>query len=145
MQVSQPQPDRATDLAFLAFRTISVLILFSLLIFVSLHCFRCPDGLLGSTSLDICHCGLLGYTSMANAGTLTEDFNPHPSCADLTGIYRIIKDTGTHEVQGPLLENADCYPPRFDPYKENYYSPGFCPGGYTTACNDEDRVTCCPT
>ena len=31
----------------------------SLLIFVSLHCCRCPDGLLrSSTSLDICHCGL---------------------------------------------------------------------------------------
>lgn len=91
---------------------------------------------------------------MANAGPLTTTFTAPASCTTATGLYQIWASNTFHFEQGPLASMADCFPSGYDAAATSqYYSPGICPSGYTTACSSTDVLsaavtetayTCCP-
>lgn len=94
---------------------------------------------------------------MSNAGPLTTTFTAPSSCATATGLYQIWSSDSSsyHYEQGPLATMAACFPSGYDSgAKQQYYSPGLCPSGYTAACSSTEVVsatatetayTCCPT
>lgn len=96
---------------------------------------------------------------MSNIGPLTSTFTPPASCSESTGWYKIwtpsVDSLGTtsqyyNDFRGPYSVN-DCLPSGYSP-GQNYYSPGVCPSGYTSACTrdgdfakpSETRIVCCP-
>lgn len=92
---------------------------------------------------------------MTVVGPLTSTFRAPSSCAtSATQLYQVRSGTASSYVQGPLYTSgSDCFPSGYDPSPTNYYSPGWCPYGYTTACSSlasvtsqtETAVICCPT
>ncbi|KAL2149526.1 hypothetical protein VTH82DRAFT_8177 [Thermothelomyces myriococcoides] len=91
---------------------------------------------------------------MTVVGPLTTTFRAPSSCTT-TQVYQIWSDSHSRYVAGPLFTpgSTDCFPSGYDPAPTNYYSPGWCPSGYTTACSSlasagretETAVICCPT
>ncbi|KAJ4397303.1 hypothetical protein N0V93_001527 [Gnomoniopsis smithogilvyi] len=90
---------------------------------------------------------------MSNAGPLTTTFTAPASCTTATGLYQIWDSNTYHFEQGPLASMTDCFPSGYDASASQYYSPGICPSGYTTACSSTDVLsatvtetayTCCP-
>lgn len=92
---------------------------------------------------------------MAVAGPLTTTFRAPSSCATATAqLYQVWSGADSSYVQGPLYTaDSDCFPSGYDPAPTNYYSPGWCPHGYSAACSSlasvstetETAVICCPT
>ncbi|KAK0705166.1 hypothetical protein B0H67DRAFT_557830 [Lasiosphaeris hirsuta] len=89
---------------------------------------------------------------MTLLGPLTTTFKAPSSCTTNTPqIYQIVTSKKSEYVQGPLFTaGSNCYPNNYDASPSNYYSPGFCPFGYTAACTSLHSVTetaliCCPT
>ncbi|KAH7137800.1 hypothetical protein EDB81DRAFT_901486 [Dactylonectria macrodidyma] len=87
-----------------------------------------------------------------SVGSLTTTFTPAASCvSSLTDIYA---DEYGAMYGGPLTTDG-CFPAHYAYALTNYYSPGICPDGYTTACSSttpvgegsavETVVTCCPS
>ncbi|KAJ4421870.1 hypothetical protein N0V82_003470 [Gnomoniopsis sp. IMI 355080] len=90
---------------------------------------------------------------MSNAGPLTTTFTAPASCTTATGLYQVWASNTYHFEQGPLASMTDCFPSGYDASISQYYSPGICPSGYTTACSSTDILsatvtetayTCCP-
>ena len=83
-----------------------------------------------------------------SVGSLTTTFTPPPRCLDSFSTIA----WSSFFVAGPLTTRG-CMPDNFQFSSTNYYSPGICPVGYTTACRhsnvagtiSETVVTCCPT
>jgi len=83
-------------------------------------------------------------------GALTTTFVPVPSC--LSSLDNLYGGVNSPIVKGPVSVD-DCFPASYAPGQTNFYSPGFCPYAYTTACSSistlgdvtETIVTCCPT
>ncbi|KAL2016514.1 hypothetical protein VTK56DRAFT_3442 [Thermocarpiscus australiensis] len=92
---------------------------------------------------------------MTVVGHLTTTFRVPSSCTSSAAqLYQVWSGSDSSYVQGPLFTpGSDCFPSGYDPAPTNYYSPGFCPHGYTTACSSlttvsvemETAVICCPT
>ncbi|KAK1761296.1 hypothetical protein QBC47DRAFT_25320 [Echria macrotheca] len=95
---------------------------------------------------------------MTVLGQLTTTFEAPSTCTTTTPkIYQIWTGSTYRYEQGPLFTSgSDCFPGAYDPAPNNYYSPGFCPGGYTAACTKtasvqtgssgvETALVCCPT
>ncbi|KAL2135613.1 hypothetical protein VTI74DRAFT_7760 [Chaetomium olivicolor] len=92
---------------------------------------------------------------MTAVGPLTTTFRAPSSCTTTTPqLYQIWSGTASSYVEGPLFtSDSDCFPSGYDPAPTNYYSPGWCPYGYTAACSSlspartetETAVICCPT
>jgi len=106
---------------------------------------------------------------MAVFGPLTTVFRAPSTCTTtLPQIFQVHAGAGDsssdddqpqyHYVQGPLYTpGSDCFPTGYDASPSNYYSPGFCPHGYTEACTRTEPVAktradeqetafiCCPT
>ncbi|KAK5660896.1 hypothetical protein OQA88_12269 [Cercophora sp. LCS_1] len=93
---------------------------------------------------------------MTLLGPLTTTFTAPSSCSTTTPqIYQIWSGTESRYEQGPLFTSgSNCFPSGYNPAPNNYYSPGFCPHGYTAACTSLDSQTksatetalvCCPT
>ncbi|KAK4155256.1 hypothetical protein C8A00DRAFT_31968 [Chaetomidium leptoderma] len=92
---------------------------------------------------------------MTVVGPLTTTFRAPSSCTTATPqIYQVRSGTESSYVEGPLFTpDSDCFPSGYDPAPTNYYSPGWCPYGYTAACSSlasvstetETAVICCPT
>ncbi|KAI1781476.1 hypothetical protein F4818DRAFT_451529 [Hypoxylon cercidicola] len=88
-------------------------------------------------------------------GPLTTLFIPQLDCLDqdVQFVYSIADNNSYYLTAGP--GTATCFPSGQQPNLTNYYSPGRCPQGYTTACSHVDihtRVsstetiaTCCPS
>jgi len=88
---------------------------------------------------------------MVSLGALTTTFVPPNSCiASFSTDFKIVG----FDVMGPVSTDG-CFPPNYDFATDAYYSPGFCPAGYTAGCMtplpakglvaSETTVTCCPT
>jgi hypothetical protein len=92
---------------------------------------------------------------MTVVGPLTTTFRAPSSCTTTTPqLYQVWSESDSRYVEGPLYTaGSDCFPSGYDPAPANYYSPGWCPSGYTTACSSlasagtetETAVVCCPT
>lgn len=92
---------------------------------------------------------------MTVVGPLTTTFQAPSSCTTpAPQLYQIRSGDSSSYVEGPLFtKDSDCFPKGYDPAPTNYYSPGWCPAGYTTACSSlasvstatETAVICCPT
>lgn len=92
---------------------------------------------------------------MTVVGALTTIFRAPSSCTtNAPQLYQVWSEQESHYVEGPLFtQDSDCYPSGYDPAPTNYYSPGWCPYGYTTGCSSlastgtvtETAVICCPT
>ncbi|KAK4120764.1 hypothetical protein N657DRAFT_692659 [Parathielavia appendiculata] len=92
---------------------------------------------------------------MTIVGPLTTTFRAASSCTTATPqVYQVWSGAESSYVEGPLFTSgSDCFPSGYDPAPANYYSPGWCPYGYTTACSSlasvstetETAVICCPT
>lgn len=90
---------------------------------------------------------------MTVVGPLTTTFEAPSSCTTTTPqLYQSWSGSTSRYVEGPLYtSDSDCFPSGYNP--NNYYSPGWCPSGYTTACSSlasastetETAVICCPT
>ena len=92
---------------------------------------------------------------MTVVGPLTTTFRAPSSCTTTTPqLYQVRSGTESSYVEGPLFTaGSNCFPSAYDPAPTNYYSPGWCPYGYTPACSSfasvstatETAVICCPT
>ncbi|KAH6847970.1 hypothetical protein B0I37DRAFT_154932 [Chaetomium sp. MPI-CAGE-AT-0009] len=92
---------------------------------------------------------------MTVVGALTTTFRAPSSCTTTTPqLYQVWSESDSHYVEGPLFtSDSGCFPSGYDPAPTNYYSPGWCPYGYTTGCSSlastgtvtETAVICCPT
>ncbi|KAK0651516.1 hypothetical protein B0T16DRAFT_81008 [Cercophora newfieldiana] len=89
-------------------------------------------------------------------GPLTTTFKAPSSCTATTPqIYQIFTGSQYRLEQGPLFTSgSNCFPRGYDAAPNRYYSPGFCPHGYTAACTrtnsqqtkaTETALICCPT
>jgi hypothetical protein len=84
-----------------------------------------------------------------SVGSLTTTFTPPASC--LKSFSTTTWNFGYYAA-GPTTTQG-CMPDNFQFSSTNFYSPGICPVGYTTACQhsnvigtvSETVVTCCPT
>ncbi|CZR53500.1 uncharacterized protein PAC_03379 [Phialocephala subalpina] len=84
-----------------------------------------------------------------SVGSFTTTFTPPASCLDS---FSTTTFSPSFYVAGPMTTQG-CMPNNFQFSSTNYYSPGICPVGYTTACQQvnsagtvlETVVTCCPT
>ncbi|KAK3997053.1 hypothetical protein QBC44DRAFT_106600 [Cladorrhinum sp. PSN332] len=96
---------------------------------------------------------------MTVLGPLTTAYQLPATCSTVASQLFLItsasQQTGTAAtrtlIQGPLFTNdPSCFPRDYEPGATNYYSPAFCPAGYTTACSSvetasqETAVACCP-
>ncbi|KAK4226994.1 hypothetical protein QBC38DRAFT_209622 [Podospora fimiseda] len=96
---------------------------------------------------------------MVILGPLTTAYEFPASCSSVaTQVFLVASATQQTNtaatrtlVQGPLFtDDPECFPKSYQPEPTNYYSPGFCPTGYTTACSSietakqETAVACCP-
>ena len=86
-------------------------------------------------------------------GALTTTFIPPSSCiSSFSNAYVVIQSSTLYQAAGPV-STAGCFPSNYQDARTNYYSPGICPAGYTSACTSlnvletdtETVVTCCPT
>ncbi|KAH6621246.1 hypothetical protein B0J18DRAFT_411029 [Chaetomium sp. MPI-SDFR-AT-0129] len=87
-------------------------------------------------------------------GPLTTTFTPPASCiATDPQLYQVWSRTSSSYVAGPLFTpDSNCFPKSYNPAPTNYYSPGWCPHGYTIACSTlastgietETAAVCCP-
>ncbi|KAL6705202.1 hypothetical protein ACN47E_007162 [Coniothyrium glycines] len=90
-------------------------------------------------------------------GALTTTFTPDASCLASSNIWRIHttcpgNDGCYYLLQGPPV-TSDCMPTNYNYDRKAYYSPAYCPAGYTAACSSlsitnritETQYTCCPT
>ncbi|KAK0626929.1 hypothetical protein B0T14DRAFT_562793 [Immersiella caudata] len=93
---------------------------------------------------------------MTAIGPLTTTFKAPSSCTATPQIYQIFTSNEYRFEQGPLFTfGSDCFPSGYDAGPNRYYSPGFCPQGYTAACSRTDSqltrsptetaLICCPT
>ncbi|KAK0740704.1 hypothetical protein B0T18DRAFT_331036 [Schizothecium vesticola] len=95
---------------------------------------------------------------MTVLGPLTTTFKAPSTCTDSSTpqIYQIWTGSVSRYEQGPLFTSgSNCFPSAYDASPQNYYSPGFCPHGYTAACSSTNRIqtraaeetvlVCCPT
>ncbi|KAK3397145.1 hypothetical protein B0T20DRAFT_454439 [Sordaria brevicollis] len=99
---------------------------------------------------------------MTNLGYLTTTFTPPASCTTNTPqIYQVWEGSKSQYIHGPLYTtDSNCFPDGYDANPTNYYNPGFCPKGYTSAscsrsglpvteteARGETRtaVVCCPS
>ncbi|KAK0706620.1 hypothetical protein B0T26DRAFT_654838 [Lasiosphaeria miniovina] len=93
---------------------------------------------------------------MTVIGPLTTTFRQPASCTTTAPqIYQVFADDKSYNfTQGPLFPaSSSCFPSGYNASPTNYYSPGFCPYGYTAACSSlnqvktetETAVICCPT
>ncbi|KAL1842596.1 hypothetical protein VTJ49DRAFT_4776 [Mycothermus thermophilus] len=93
-------------------------------------------------------------STMTVAGPLTTTFGAPSSCSsDAAQIYQVWSGSASSYVAGPFYtRDSDCFPSGYDPEPTKYFSPGWCPQGYTTACSSlatagretETAVICCP-
>ncbi|KAI9737835.1 MAG: hypothetical protein M1834_009204 [Cirrosporium novae-zelandiae] len=83
---------------------------------------------------------------------LTTIFTPASSCT--TDFYWITDtQSGRYYISLGPSDTADCFPTSFSSYSTDYYSPGYCPEGYTSVCASLNSVgsltetvaTCCPS
>ena len=90
---------------------------------------------------------------MTNLGPLLSKFAPAASCASYTGMTVFyVGTTNFFWAEGPMSTQG-CYPSSYSPGPADYYSPGLCPSGYTSACTSLNSIgtvtetihTCCPT
>ncbi|KAK4451783.1 hypothetical protein QBC34DRAFT_43032 [Podospora aff. communis PSN243] len=97
-----------------------------------------------------------GCSIMTAIGPLTTTFRAPSSCTATPQIYQIFTGNEYRLEQGPLFTSgSNCFPPGYDAGPDRYYSPGFCPQGYTAACTKTDSrqtrsptetaLICCPT
>lgn len=86
-------------------------------------------------------------------GSLTTTFTPPSACSsDFSRIYFVSSDNGWYFAQGPVSLGS-CFPSGFGGQESEFYSPGLCPSGYSTACSRLNHIgsvtetifTCCPT
>ncbi|KAK4144118.1 uncharacterized protein C8A04DRAFT_11845 [Dichotomopilus funicola] len=93
-------------------------------------------------------------SAMTAVGPLTTTFTPPASCiATDPQLYQVWSRTSSSYVAGPLFTaDSNCFPKSYNPVPTNYYSPGWCPHGYTIACSTlastgietETAAVCCP-
>jgi hypothetical protein len=84
-------------------------------------------------------------------GALTTTYHPPASCTVSLG-HTYVLDDPQPTIVGPVSTDG-CFPDNYGDSRDNYYSPGICPAGYTSACSSfnsgggttETVVTCCPT
>ncbi len=84
-------------------------------------------------------------------GPLTKAFTPPASC--LTGLFEITSVGQFDYFQSGALTTGSCFPPGYKEARSNFFSPGVCPQGFTSACSSlniigsltETAVTCCPS
>ncbi|KAI0388935.1 hypothetical protein F5Y17DRAFT_451014 [Xylariaceae sp. FL0594] len=92
---------------------------------------------------------------MTNLGPLPTTFALPPQCSrSLEDIYKIytLFPNWYYLLQGSV-EQTICYPGGYTAGTSQFYSPAFCPTGFTAACQSlnpigtdvETIVTCCPT
>ncbi|KAL2265591.1 hypothetical protein VTJ83DRAFT_6691 [Remersonia thermophila] len=91
---------------------------------------------------------------MTVAGPLTTAFEAPSSCSsDAAQIHQVWSGSASSYVAGPLFaRDSHCFPSGYGPEPTRYFSPGWCPRGYTTACSSvatagretETAVLCCP-
>ncbi|KAI0966690.1 hypothetical protein F4678DRAFT_271307 [Xylaria arbuscula] len=91
--------------------------------------------------------------ALTNLGALPTNFAIASSCsAELNQVYKIYTSSEFYLLQGPA-EQTSCYPSSYTANPNQYYSPGQCPTGFTSACQavssvgteQETLVRCCPT
>jgi len=91
-------------------------------------------------------------TAFSIIGPLTTTFTPSPSC--LVGAWFIGNTSGGNYNQFGPPSTSDCLPSGYGAGEFGVYAPGFCPSGYTAACNASvslpgtftgNAVTCCPS
>ncbi|EGS23593.1 uncharacterized protein CTHT_0002880 [Thermochaetoides thermophila DSM 1495] len=79
-----------------------------------------------------------------------------PSGCATDAIYQVWSGAESSYIQGPLYtRGSHCFPSGYEPSPTQYYSPAWCPTGYTAACSSlspvslgletETAVICCPT
>ncbi|KAK0654756.1 hypothetical protein B0T16DRAFT_287022, partial [Cercophora newfieldiana] len=92
---------------------------------------------------------------MTRIGPLTTTFSAPPHCSASSGLHisQLVAPDGGWWAEGPLQTDPyDCFPESYNPTIKNFYSPGFCPQGYTPGCTSKNTVasltetvyTCCP-
>ncbi|KAI1284752.1 hypothetical protein F5Y07DRAFT_13599 [Xylaria sp. FL0933] len=83
--------------------------------------------------------------ALTNLGALPTNFALASSCStDLNHVYKIYTSSEFYLLQGPV-EQTSCYPSSYAANSKQYYSPGQCPTGFTSACQSDTIVRCCPT
>ncbi|KAI1425921.1 hypothetical protein F5Y12DRAFT_713802 [Xylaria sp. FL1777] len=91
--------------------------------------------------------------ALTNLGPLPTNFAVAASCStDLGHVYKIYTSSEFYLLQGSLQQTS-CYPSGYTANSRQYYSPGQCPTGFTSACQtfssagtvQETIVKCCPT
>ncbi|KAI0023134.1 hypothetical protein F4780DRAFT_730089 [Xylariomycetidae sp. FL0641] len=80
-------------------------------------------------------------------------FAPPSSCG--TNFFEFNTDGGSSSYyeQGPRAAQHSCFPSGYSVTSDFFYSPGWCPDGYTEACSSElvvaprteTHFTCCPS
>jgi hypothetical protein len=87
-----------------------------------------------------------------DAGPLTTTFTPPPACrSPLFSVHSL--SGSSFFIAGPADPTGPCFPSGYAGLISQYFSPGVCPVGYTTACQSlvsvgaatETVATCCPT
>ncbi|KAI1305656.1 hypothetical protein F5Y03DRAFT_406273 [Xylaria venustula] len=72
--------------------------------------------------------------ALTNLGALPTDFAISSICsAQLNQVYKIYTSSEFYLLQGPA-EQTSCYPSGYRANPNQYYSPGLCPTGFTSAC-----------
>ncbi|KAI0429498.1 hypothetical protein F5Y09DRAFT_258033 [Xylaria sp. FL1042] len=83
--------------------------------------------------------------ALTNLGALPTNFALASSCStDLNHVYKIYTSSEFYLLQGPV-DQTSCYPSSYAANSKQYYSPGRCPTGFTSACQSDTIVRCCPT
>ncbi|KAI0490493.1 hypothetical protein F4859DRAFT_10006 [Xylaria cf. heliscus] len=92
--------------------------------------------------------------ALTNLGPLPTSFAFKADCTrDLGDVYKYYTTQGSYYLlQGPV-EQTSCFPSGYTANSKQYYSPGRCPTGFTSACKSESSsgsvvetvMKCCPT
>lgn len=97
----------------------------------------------------------LGGSTMTATAPVTTTWQAPSGCAT-DAIYQVWSGAESSYIQGPLYtRGSHCFPSGYEPSPTQYYSPAWCPIGYTAACSSlspvslgletETAVICCPT
>ncbi|KAF2110951.1 hypothetical protein BDV96DRAFT_583181 [Lophiotrema nucula] len=90
---------------------------------------------------------------MLSLGPLIASFSPPSGCLSPSTTWILYDQVGasSYFLQGQT-STASCFPANYDPHTTAFYSPGFCPSGYTPVGAREGKPlstdgtqTCCPT
>ncbi|KAI1344300.1 hypothetical protein F5Y15DRAFT_366109 [Xylariaceae sp. FL0016] len=80
-------------------------------------------------------------------------FSPPSKCLGDGAFFEFKSDSSTYYIQGPRGVQTSCFPPSYSANTNTFYSPGWCPDGYTEAHSwtktlsplTETHFTCCPS